>query len=436
MIEDDDFLKRVMEDKPEDGLVTVRASDVPAEAIDWLWRGRLPMGKVSVLAGEGGLSKSMLLCWIAATVSSGGLWPNNEGRSRIGSTIILSAEDDIADTVIPRLMAAGANLHKIHLVRAVKEEGVTRTFNLQSDLQKIEGLFDSLGDVVLLILDPVTSYLGKTDSHKNADVRSVLEPLGELAARKRVSIICNNHLNKAGGGSANSRIMGSVAFTAHARAVTIVSKAPDDDDLRLYLPCKMNVATLPPGLSYRIATVPLRLREDVEIQAPRIEWESGTIDVTADEALLAAADDVEGRGAKSDAIDFLRVELEYGRVEAEEMYRRGRKAGHAVRTLKRAKQELKIISKQEGRVWYWSLPEETLSGVDTQGANPASGGQPQTTWPPEQTPRVSAENGGQNTPSTVQGANTVSLAPWPPEPDNGHQNSPENDKSGGWSVEL
>jgi len=408
---EDDFKRRVMEDEPSDGLVTIRASDVEMEGVDWLWPGRFPMGKVSVLAGEGGLSKSMLLCWIAATVSTGGPWPNHEGHSRVGSTIILSAEDDLGDTVVPRLAAAGADTSKVHLVRAVREGGKSRTFNLQSDLQKIETLIASLGDAVLLILDPVTSYLGKTDSHKNADVRSVLEPLGEMAARLHISIICNNHLNKATGGSANSRVMGSVAFTAQARAVTIVSKALEDDDLRLFLPSKMNVALLPDGLSYRVATVPISLMGDVEIQAPRIEWENGTIDVTADEALQAAADDAEGRGAKADAIDFLRAELEYGRVEAEEMYKRGRKAGHADRTLRRAKQELKVVSKQDGRIWYWSLP-----GGDSQMANTTSDGQPQTSWPPDQTPSVSAVNGGKTPPETPKEANTVSLATWPPEP--------------------
>ena len=172
------------------------------------------------------------------------------------------------------------------------------------------------------------------------------------------------------------------------------------------------------------------------IQVPRNEWESGTIDLTADEALQFVADDAEDRGAKADARDFLRVELEYGRVEADEILKRGRKAGHVERTLRRAKAELKIISKQDGRVWYWSLPEETLSGVDTQAANPTSGSQPQTTWPPDQNPSVSAENGGQNTPSTVQAANTVSLAAWQPEATGGEQNSPENDNSDGWSVEI
>jgi len=181
--------------------------------------------------------------------------------------------------------------------------------------------------------------------------------------------------------------------------------------------------------------VPISLMGDVEIQAPRIEWESGTIDVTADEALQAAADDMEDRGAKADAIDFLRAELEYGRVEADEILKRGRKAGHSERTLKRAKAELKITSKRESHVWYWSLPKRAAA-ADSKDANPPQGCQPQTAWHPYETPSVSADFGSKTPPETPKGANTVSLAPLAPLTDVENKNSPENDKPDSWSVEI
>jgi putative DNA primase/helicase len=212
-----------------------------------------------LVAGEGGLGKSMLLAWIAAAVSRGKEWPCGEGQSRRGSVVILSAEDDAADTIVPRLMAADADRTKVHILEAVRrddDEG-NRSFNLQVDLHHLEKTIAGLGDVVLVIIDPITSYLGKVDSHKNAELRSVLEPLGKMAARQHVSVIANTHLSKAAGGSANSRVIGSVAFVNHARAAFIVTADPDDTDRRLFIPSKANLGKPRNGLAYRIADVAL-----------------------------------------------------------------------------------------------------------------------------------------------------------------------------------
>jgi putative DNA primase/helicase len=117
-------------------LVIKCAADIEPEKVEWVWFERLARGKCVLIAGEGGLGKSMLLSWIAATVSQGGEWPCNEGHSPRGSVIILSAEDDAGDTIVPRLMAAKADRTKVHIVSAVRrvnEEG-HRTFNLQLDL--------------------------------------------------------------------------------------------------------------------------------------------------------------------------------------------------------------------------------------------------------------------------------------------------------------
>ena len=193
-----------LKELPEKSRLVVQcAADIKPQKIDWLWEQRLPLGKCVLLAGEGGLGKSMVLAWIAATVSRGKEWPCREGQSRRGSVIILSAEDDAADTIIPRLMAAGADRSKVHILEAVckKDAEGHRTFNLQLDLPALENKIAELGDVLLAaIIDPITSYLGKVDSHKNAELRSVLEPLGKMAARLHVTIIANTHLSKASGG--------------------------------------------------------------------------------------------------------------------------------------------------------------------------------------------------------------------------------------------
>jgi putative DNA primase/helicase len=157
---------------PEETRLVVKcAADITPERIDWLWEQRLPLGKCVLVAGEGGLGKSMVLAWIAATVSRGKEWPCGEGQSQCGSVITLSAEDDAADTIVPRLTAADADCSKVHILEAVRkadDEG-HRSFNLQLDLPELEKQIAELSDVLLVIIDPITSYLGKVDSHKNAE---------------------------------------------------------------------------------------------------------------------------------------------------------------------------------------------------------------------------------------------------------------------------
>ena len=105
----------------------------------------------------------MVLAWIAATVSRGGDWPCDEGQSPCGSVIVLSAEDDAADTIVPRLIAADADCSKVHIVSAVHQEDdkAHRSFNLQLDLAELEKEITRLGDALLVIIDPITSYLGR-----------------------------------------------------------------------------------------------------------------------------------------------------------------------------------------------------------------------------------------------------------------------------------
>ena len=241
------------------GLEVVCMADVRPSAIDWLWPNWIALGKVHVLAGEGGRGKSTILCNATAITTTGTRWPDGAVASRPGSVIILTAEDDVEDTLAPRLMAAGADLSRVFVIRSVFDENKRRGFSLQADLERLETEIGRHDNVSLVIIDPISSYLGKVDSHKNADVRSVLEPLGEMAARLRVAIICNNHFSK-GGGSANSRVIGSVAFVNQARAAFIVTPDEDDDTRMLLIPSKMNIAPIRHGLAYRIRGVSDRIR--------------------------------------------------------------------------------------------------------------------------------------------------------------------------------
>ena len=142
-------------------LISRCAADIEPEPIDWAWPGRLARGKHTAIAGEPGLGKSQVGIYVAATITKGGKWPNDEGRAPKGRVIILSAEDDPADTIVPRLMAAGADLNLVEIIQAVEQKERQRTFNLQTDLHLLETKIKHHGDVQLILIDPISAYFGK-----------------------------------------------------------------------------------------------------------------------------------------------------------------------------------------------------------------------------------------------------------------------------------
>ena len=187
--------------KPNDAILYRRILDIEAKPIRWLWSGRIARGKVSMVAGNPGLGKSQLTLSLAAIVSVGCQWPVDRTRCERGAAIILSAEDDPEDTIRPRLEAAGADLSRVYILDAVrcttpKGEPAQRAFNLAIDLSRLGALLCELRDVALVIIDPVSAYLGNADSHVNAEVRALMSPLGALAAEHGTAIVCVSHMNK------------------------------------------------------------------------------------------------------------------------------------------------------------------------------------------------------------------------------------------------
>lgn len=265
-----------------DTAIVFRVSDVKSVPIEWLWRTRIAYGKVIMIAGDPGLGKSQFAAYIIARITTGTPWPNNDGRPQIGNAVMLSCEDDIGDTIRPRLEAAGADLSRVHVMQAVRsEKGGLRGLSLITDLKHIESYLDANPDVRLIIIDPITAYLDKADTHKTADVRAALMPLQTMAANRKVAVVVISHHNKSGGnGKAVNAVTGSGAFVALARASFTVIKSKDDEDVFLFLETKNNLAKAK-GLSYRVK---LKTLPD-GIEAPYIVFEDGTTDISADEAI-------------------------------------------------------------------------------------------------------------------------------------------------------
>ena len=344
------------------GLIIRCASEIDPEPVEWLWEGRLALGKHTCIAGEPGTGKSQLATAITAAITIGDEWPCGEGMAPQGSVIILSAEDGEADTILPRLHAAGADCGRVHIISAVRtaDDG-RRSFNLQADLQLLEQEIKRIGDVVMVCIDPISSYLGGADSHKNAAVRGVLEPIGEMADRMRVAVLSITHFSKSGAGittKALHRFIGSIAFVGAPRMAFAVIEDAADKERRLMLHAKNNLAPPPPGLAFK-------LKQTIVVEAivaSRIDWEPEHVNMTADAALAAGAVSGDGHSAKEDAEDFLREVLADGAVGAKEVKRQAGEAGIANRTLMRAKRDLGVQSYREEAVdkhkWFWILPKD------------------------------------------------------------------------------
>lgn len=329
----------------------VRLSDIPPEPISWLWPGRIALGKLTLIAGDPGLGKSLLTQTLAACISKGYPWPISETPAPIGDVVLLSAEDDPSDTIRPRLDAAEADCQRVHILKAIQdvnEDGspAQRMFSLKRDVELLEEALANLPDCRLVVIDPISAYLDGTNSHNNSDVRGVLVPLSELAARHKIAIILVQHLNKNGMGNAMYRAIGSIAFVAAVRAAYIVTKDKDNAERRFFMPVKNNIAKDTTGLAYSIIAT--------ESGNPVIAWESEPITITADEALVPSETNEE-RTETDWAVTILREILSKGPLPVIEVNKEAWQAGISKKQLRRARGKLGVITTKAAFKGGWML---------------------------------------------------------------------------------
>lgn len=350
-------------------LKVTRASDVKPEPIRWLWHGKIALGKPTLIAGDPGLGKSMLTVNFAAHVSTGRDWPAGGGSCPQGDVLFVSAEDDPADTIRPRLDVAGADASRVHIVGGVESlnragDPETRLLSLRRDLEPIREAALALPQCRLIVVDPVSAYLDGADSHNNAEVRGVIAPLSELASDLGAAIIFVTHLNKGTGGSALYRATGSLAFVAAARAAFLVTRDKSDQNRRLFLPLKNNLGPDATGMAYRIEEVG---------GVPRVAWDKEIVLISADDA-LGRDDDKDDHESTlaGDAAEWLSDVLAAGPVPSEDVKKHAKEAGYSWTTIRRAQAALGIKPQRIGGAagngaWVWTLPKEHKSPQMTLG---------------------------------------------------------------------
>jgi putative DNA primase/helicase len=331
----------------------VTLSDVVAEPIHWAWPGRLAFGKITLFIGDPGVGKSYLLMDMAAHVTTGRPWPNGLEAAPVGDVIVLSAEDGLADTIRPRVDRQRGDPRRVHVLEAVADARAgRRSFQLGRDLPALEAALRTTGASYASI-DPLSAYLGTTDSHKDAEVRGLLAPLADLAETYRVAIAAVLHLTKDAARRLIARASGSMAFAAAARIVLAVGTDPDDETKeRIFLvPVKNNLGRKAPGLAFRISDAGLC-------------WEAHALPstISAENLLDSAALPASREDAvqRHEAEDFLRRLLDTGPVPSTQIFKDAKANGVAERTLWRAKRTLGIAAERippgPRGAWFWSLP--------------------------------------------------------------------------------
>ena len=331
----------------------VKMSEIVPEDVQWLWPGRFPLGMITLLVGDPDLGKSYFSMFLATVVSNGGTWPDGTPCSPAQS-LILNAEDALANTVRKRLQSLGANAENIIAIRAMRqkiENGECNDhFNIANDLSALEDVLKANPGVRLVTIDPLSAYFGSVDTFKESVVRTILAPLADLASRYNVALVCIMHLNKGNSSKALYRTQGSLAFPAAARTVWLVSNDPANPTgkRRFLINSKFNIGDKPSSLAF-------------EIKDGKIVFENEPVNITAQDVLTNQSN-IEAP-EKNRAIEWLKGLLADGKPKlSNEINRLAKEQGFKEHTLQRARNEIGVkyfqaFDKDGHNAWHWILPK-------------------------------------------------------------------------------
>lgn len=327
-------------------LAITALSDVKVQSVRYLWPPYVPIGKVTLLEGDPESGKTFIGVDLAARVTQGnfveGLVVQGERREP-ANVLYLTAEDDLADTIKPRLLKQGGDDARFLASKLTVEhrDGKKYYRSLQlSDIAEFDRTFRQ-HHPALMVVDPYQAFLGaKVDMHRANEIRPVLSGLADLAERHKCAILLIRHLNK-GQGKALYRGMGSIDTSAAARSILLAGKHPDDPTSFVLIQEKSSLGCKGPSLTYQIGDEGL-------------VWK-GTSDITAEELLNPRQP---AHGPRNEAKDFLRKFLGDGPKLQTEILAAGSKVGISASTLRLALKDLGGVCKPTGyqKPWVWELP--------------------------------------------------------------------------------
>jgi AAA domain len=330
------------------GLIPIEA--IATKKVQWIWPGRIPRGKVAVLAGSDKAGKTFLVCKIAAIISNGARWPLSEGSAKVGSVIIISPEDDPADTLRPRLEAAGAVLNRVFVLPPGK-----LNFNLEEGSNWLAGEIREIKRtrkrrVRLIAFDPATAVLGSINRNDGNAIRGLLTRLGRFADKHKLAILLTGHLNK------SRSVTGSFEWLAASRAAFLVTRQADTGD-RLFVPRPSTLSKERPAIAFRI----WKNRNEL---APRVQFRKHPVEISFDEALMMGARKQQRRDrASSPATHWLSELLQKGPMDWQNIVKLGRREGFTPKMLRTARETLEAIWTRlggpgsKGRT-VWQLPSK------------------------------------------------------------------------------
>ena len=311
-------------------LKLINMRDVEVEPICWLWYPFIPYGKVTIIQGDPGEGKTTLVLQIIARLTKGRSIIDKKELSPI-NVIYQTAEDGLADTIKPRLLSANADCSKV-LVIDDRDTPLT-----MRDVRLEQAIVET--NAKLVVLDPIQGFLGAdVDMHRANEIRPIMKHISELAEKYKCAIVLIGHMNKCSVGKSAYRGLGSIDFQAAARSVLIVGRIKDEPEIRVVCQTKSSLAP-------EAKAVAFRLNEEIGF-----EW-IGELDITADDLISGTV-----KGTKKQAaMDFLENLLEDGRMAQTEIIELARQKGISDKTLRNAKDELKIKSKRVNNQWHWSF---------------------------------------------------------------------------------
>lgn len=352
----------------------IRGDAVLIEPIQWAWRGYLPAGKLVIFGGAPGCGKTTIAIALGAVQSSGGSWPDGTSCRDPGDVLIWSGEDDAGSTLAPRLLAAGADMTRVHFVDGITGGDGKDAFDPARDMPLLEAEAAKLKAPRLLIIDPIVSAVAG-DAHRGNEVRRSLQPIVDLAQRLGCAVIGITHFTKGTQGrDPVERITASLSFGALARVVWVAAKVKsgeNDEPRRVFVRAKSNIGPDGGGFAYELEQVEVK----TGVEGQKVKWLEA-LEGSAREVLAEAeAEQENDDGSSAAGVDgFLRGLLADGPAPAKAIKADADGAGFAWRTVQLSATRLGVERRKEGMKggWMWALTGPEQPRRRSEGAEDAT----------------------------------------------------------------